>query len=51
MNKDELVSIIQKELKDNPKVTSLEIAVKHKIPVNIVDIFRRRIIAGQMNKN
>jgi hypothetical protein len=46
MNKSELLSIIQSELTSNPKVTSVDIAKKHKIPLIIVEIFKRRIDKG-----
>lgn len=43
MNKDKLISIIQKELKNNPKTSSIEIAKNHKLPLHIVDAFKKMI--------
>lgn len=47
MTKEELITIIQNELKVNPKVTCLEIAKKHKVPVNIAEGFRRRLVKAE----
>lgn len=47
MNKDKLISIIKKELKNNPKATSIEIAKKHKIPLHIVELFKKMISSKQ----
>lgn len=47
MTKDELVAIIQKELKDNPKASGSEIAKKHEIPLHIVEMYKKRILKGQ----
>lgn len=46
MTKNELISKIQKELTENPKVTSIEIAKKHKIPLHIVEVYKRGILKG-----
>jgi hypothetical protein len=35
--------ILQKELEQNPEVTSIDIAKKHKLPLFIVEVFRRRM--------
>lgn len=40
MTRDEMISIINNELKDSPQATSLEIAKKHKIPIKLVQIFK-----------
>lgn len=48
MKKDELISIIENELKNNPHVTSTEITKKHKIPWHAVEVFRKMIVNGQM---
>lgn len=47
MTKEELLSIIRTELKSNPNESSLNIAKKNNIPINIVEIFKRRIIKEQ----
>lgn len=47
MTKEELLSIIRTELKNNPKESSLNIAKKNKIPFNIVELFKRRITKEQ----
>ncbi|MBT2728266.1 hypothetical protein J7E63_15130 [Bacillus sp. ISL-75] len=47
MTKNELLSIIRNELQNNPKETSLNIAKKIKIPINIVELFKRRITKEQ----
>lgn len=45
--REELLSIIRNELNKNPKESSLNIAKKHKIPINIVELFKRRILTEQ----
>jgi len=47
MTKDELLSIIRKELTSDPLITSIYIAKKYKIPLNIVELFKRRISKEQ----
>lgn len=47
MTKDELLTIIRQELKSNSKETSLNIALKHKIPFTVVEFFKRRILEEQ----
>lgn len=47
MTKDELISIIQKELTENPLINGIEIAKKHKLPLHIVEMYRKRILKGQ----
>jgi hypothetical protein len=47
MTKEMLLSIIRNELLKNPNETSLNIAKKHKIPINIVELFKRRLSKGQ----
>lgn len=42
MTRDEVISIIQKELKDNPQASGIEIAKKHKIPLHIVVLYKKR---------
>lgn len=46
MTKDELISVIQKELVENPKADAVEIAKKHKIPLHIVEMYKRRLLKG-----
>lgn len=47
MTRDELIAIIQEELKNNPKATSIKIGKKHKMPFHIVEVFRIKIIREQ----
>ncbi|MCY9578774.1 hypothetical protein [Paenibacillus alvei] len=47
MNKDELLSIIRKESTSNRPMDSIHIAKKYKIPLNIVELMRRRISKEQ----
>ncbi|MDN3018938.1 hypothetical protein PH210_22455 [Paenibacillus sp. BSR1-1] len=41
MTKDELISIIRKELTNNPQRDSLDIAKMYNIPTIIVQIYKR----------
>ncbi|MGG1679313.1 hypothetical protein ACIFOT_26860 [Neobacillus sp. NRS-1170] len=43
MTKDELISIISKELTNNPQQDSLVIAQTYNIPILIVQIYKRWI--------
>lgn len=47
MKRNELISIIQNELTNNPQVTCIDIAIKHKIPLCIVELLKRDISNGQ----
>ena len=41
MKKEELMSVIQKELEGNPQTTSIDISKKHRIPLTAVHLLRR----------
>ncbi|MCR8861252.1 hypothetical protein [Bacillus pseudomycoides] len=43
MKKKDILVSIQKELRENPQATSLDISKKYRIPFIIVEIFRIRI--------
>jgi hypothetical protein len=43
VKKEDIFIIIQKEFEDNPEATSIDISIKHKIPLTIVEMFRRKI--------
>jgi hypothetical protein len=43
MKREQIQSILQKELEQNPEVTSIDIVKKHKLPLFIVEAFRRRM--------
>ncbi|NUK29473.1 hypothetical protein HT574_04980 [Parageobacillus sp. VR-IP] len=43
MKKAEIQTIIEKELEQNPEITSNDIAKKHRIPLVIVELLKRKI--------
>ncbi|MEF3304862.1 hypothetical protein [Paenibacillus sp. GYB003] len=43
MKRADIIALIQNELKENPHAASIEIAKKHRIPVTMVEVFRRKL--------
>jgi hypothetical protein len=43
LKKANIIALIQKEVEENPHVASIEISKKHRIPVTIVEAFRRSL--------
>ena len=43
MKEEDIITLIQKELEENPQTTSTNISKKYHIPFKIIEIFRRRI--------
>ncbi|HDR4464906.1 MULTISPECIES: hypothetical protein [Bacillus] len=43
MKKDDIITLIQKELEKNPQATSIDISKKHRIPFIIVEILRKKL--------
>lgn len=43
MKREDIITLIQKELDENPKATSMDISKKYRIPFKIVEIFRMKI--------
>jgi hypothetical protein len=43
VKRENIPSILQKEWEQNPETTSIDIAKKHKLPLFIVEAFRRRM--------
>ncbi|MEX6702936.1 hypothetical protein ABS315_25625 [Peribacillus frigoritolerans] len=43
MKKEDILIFIQKEFEENPEATSIDISKKYKIPLTIVEMFRRKI--------
>ena len=55
MKKEELMSVIQKELEGNPQTTSIDISKKHRIPLTAVHLLRRiaekrSVVSGFLSK-
>ncbi|MEX6702941.1 hypothetical protein ABS315_25655 [Peribacillus frigoritolerans] len=43
MKKEDIITLIQKEVEENSQATSIEISKKHRIPFTIIEVFRRKI--------
>ncbi|WP_158606781.1 hypothetical protein [Paenibacillus ginsengarvi] len=43
MKEEDIIALIQKEVKENPQVRSIEITKKHRIPFAVVEMFRRKL--------
>jgi hypothetical protein len=43
LRKADIIALIQKEVEENPHAASIEIAKKHRIPVTMVEMFRRKL--------
>ena len=43
LKKEEIQAIIEKELEQNPEITSIDMAKKHRIPFPIVELLKRKI--------
>jgi len=44
LKEEDIITLIQKELEENPQATSICISKKYHIPFKIIEIFRRRIV-------
>lgn len=42
MKKEDIITLIQKEVEGNPEVTNIDISQKYRIPFIIVNMFRRK---------
>ncbi|WP_158289378.1 hypothetical protein [Paenibacillus flagellatus] len=43
MNKNDIREMIRSELKENPSMTSIELALKCRLPLRIVELFRHQL--------
>ncbi|WP_158302006.1 hypothetical protein [Paenibacillus mesophilus] len=48
MKKEDVIALIQKEVEENPQVTSIEISKKYGIPFYTVEIVRSRLAKNVM---
>ncbi|MFJ8268568.1 hypothetical protein [Peribacillus asahii] len=51
MKRENIISILIKERKKKPEITSVEIAKKHRLPWFIVEAFGKRIEKTNQKKN
>jgi hypothetical protein len=43
LKKEDIQAIMEKELEQNPEITSIDMAKKHRIPFSIVELLKRKI--------
>ncbi|MBU8906276.1 hypothetical protein [Desertibacillus haloalkaliphilus] len=43
MSEEKIIKLIQKELKKNPEVKNIDIFKKYKVPIVVIELFRRKI--------